>query len=483
MLQNPHDDNGSWWSRPGGPREVLQVALPLIVTTAFWSLQWFIDRVFLMHYSTDAIAAALPAGMLQWTLVCFPMGVASYVTTFVAQYYGAQRPQRIGLAVAQGIRFGWVMTPLLLLAIPFAPMLTEWSAATEKVHQLQVEYFQYLTLGAGAVVLSNAMSSFYTGRGKTRIVMLVNVGGTLVNLILDYLLIFGEFGFPEMGIKGAAIATTVANWFNVVAFYLLMRRKEDRETYALTSGNRFDRTLMWRLLRFGAPSALPMLIEAGAITILVMAVGSIGVIEAAATSMAFNINAVAFVPVYGLGIAVSALVGQHLGADRDDLAARATHTSLAFAAIYTAVFGLLYVAAGDWFLLPFRTEENLEEFNQVRDVAVILLRFVAAYCLFDAVQVIFVGALRGAGDTRFVLYVTTLVSGGSVAIGALGQTFWGWRLYGWWWVMTGWIFSLAIIYTLRFSQGKWRSMRVIEPEVTADEDLLENEVVAGQMDA
>jgi MATE family multidrug resistance protein len=97
---------------------------------------------------------------------------------------------------------------LLLLAIPFAPMLTEWSAATEKVHQLQVEYFQYLTLGAGAVVLSNAMSSFYTGRGKTRIVMLVNVGGTLVNLVLDYLLIFGEFGFPEMGIKGAAIATT-----------------------------------------------------------------------------------------------------------------------------------------------------------------------------------------------------------------------------------------------------------------------------------
>jgi len=483
MLKNSPEEDSSWWGRPAGHKEVLKVALPLIVTTAFWSLQWFIDRVFLMHYSTDAIAAALPAGMLQWTLVCFPMGIASYVTTFVAQYYGAQRPQRIGLAVAQGIRFGWAMTPVLLLAIPLAPYLMKDSAASREVFGLQVTYFQYLTLGAGAVVLSNAMSSFYTGRGQTGIVMLVNVGGTFVNLVLDYVLIFGEFGFPELGIKGAAIATAAANWFNVVAFWTLMRRKQDRETYALTSSNRFDRSLMWRLLRFGGPSALPMVIEAGAMTVLVMAVGSTGVVEAAATSMAFNVNAVAFIPVYGLGIAVSALVGQHLGADRDDLAARATLNGLAIAAIYTLFFGVLYVAAADLFLIPFRTDENLEQFKQVREVAVILLRFVAAYCLFDAAQVIFVGALRGAGDTRFVLLVTTLVSGTSIAVGAIGQALWSWGLYGWWWVMTGWIFSLAVIYTVRFVQGRWRSMRVIEPEIVTDDDLAENEMAERPLNA
>ena len=470
MLKTPIEEDGSWWSRPAGPREVLKVALPLVITTAFWSLQWFIDRVFLMHHSTDEIAAALPAGMLQWTLVCFPMGVASYVTTFVAQYFGAGRPQRIGLAVAQGVRFGWVMTPILLLAIPLAPWLFHWSSATAQVFELQVVYFRYLTLGAGAVVLSNAMSSFYTGRGQTGIVMLVNIGGTFVNLVLDYVLIFGEFGFPELGIKGAAIATTAANWFNVAAFWSLMRRPADRETFGLIVGNRFDAGLMRRLLRFGGPSALPMLIEAAAMTLLVMFVGSTGVIEAAATSMAFNVNAVAFIPIYGLGIAVSALVGQHLGAERDDLAARATLNALIIAGGYTLVFGVLYVAAADLFLIPFRNDDNLEEFYQVRSVAIILLRFVAAYCLFDAAQVIFVGALRGAGDTRFVLITTTLVSGSAIGIGMIGQRFWNWGLYGWWWVMTGWICSMAIIYALRFAHGRWRTMRVIEPELSPEEE-------------
>lgn len=472
MLQSSVAEHGSWWTRPAGPRDVLAVAMPLIITTAFWSLQWFIDRVFLMRHSTQELSAALPAGMLQWTLVCFPMGIASYVTTFVAQYYGAGRPQSIGLAVAQGVRFAWVMTPALLLAIPLAPWLLQWSAATPETYELQVVYFRYLTLGAGAVVLTNAMSSFYTGRGRTSTVMLVNIGGTLVNIVGDYLLIFGHFGFPELGIKGAAIATAAANWFNVLVFWLLMQRRADREAYGLRVGNRFDADLMRRLLRFGAPSALPMLIEAGAFTVLVMFVSGIGVLEGAATSMAFNVNAVAFIPVYGLGIAVTTLVGQHLGAERDDLAARATMTGLAVAVIYTLVFGALYVGAADLFLLPFKSAENVEEFNQVRDVAIILLRFVAAYCLFDAAQIIFVGALRGAGDTRFVLLTTTLVSGTSIALGVLGQNVFGWGLYGWWWGMTGWIASLAVIYWLRFAQGRWRSMRVIEPEPpAADENL------------
>lgn len=469
----------SWWNQPAGPREVLTVAMPLIVSTAFWSLQWFIDRVFLMRHSTDEISAALPAGMLQWSLICFPMGIASYVTTFVAQYYGAQRPQRIGLAVAQGVRFGWVITPVLLLAIPLAPWLLRWSAATPNVFELQVQYFQYLTLGAGAVVLSNAMASFYTGRGQTGTVMLVNVGGTLINIVGDYVLIFGEFGFPELGIRGAAIATVLANWFNVVVFWLLMRRRAEREAFGLDIGNRFDPGLMWRLLRYGAPSALPMLIEAGAFTVLVMFVSRIGVIEAAATSMAFNVNAVAFIPVYGLGIAVTTLVGQHLGAERDDLAARATLNGLGIAALYTLVFGVLYVAAADLFLLPFKTAENAEEFAQVRAVAIVLLRFVAAYCMFDATQVIFVGALRGAGDTRFILIVTTLVSATSIALGMVGQELWGWGLLGWWWVMTGWIASLAFIYWGRFWQGKWRSMRVIEQELPDDVGSDADSPVAG----
>src|SRR5207247_9285259 len=83
-LQLTPLEPGDWWSRPCGGREVLAVALPLMVQTAFWSIMWFIDRMYLMWYSRDSIAAALPAGMFFWTMICFPQGIASYVHTFVA---------------------------------------------------------------------------------------------------------------------------------------------------------------------------------------------------------------------------------------------------------------------------------------------------------------------------------------------------------------------------------------------------------------
>ena len=113
-------DLGSWWSRPCGGREVLAVALPLIVQTCFWSLMWFIDRLYLSWYSKEATAAALPGGMYHWTMICLPAGIASYANTFVAQYTGAGRKHRVGNAVQQAVWFGWATVPLFLLSIPLS---------------------------------------------------------------------------------------------------------------------------------------------------------------------------------------------------------------------------------------------------------------------------------------------------------------------------------------------------------------------------
>jgi MATE family multidrug resistance protein len=459
----------SWWSRPCGGREVLAIALPLVVQTAFWSIMWFIDRMFLMWYSKESMAAALPAGMFFWTLICFPQGIASFINTFVAQYHGAGRPDRIGVAVQQGIWFGWLMTPILLLAIPLAPWLMAGAGATPEIVRQQTLYFQTLALGAGPVVIAAAMSSFYTGRGLTGVVMLVDVGGSLVNIVLDYLLIFGKLGLPEMGIAGAGLATAIAHWSIVLVYWLLMRRKATRAAFGFDA-IRLDRELLVRLLRFGVPSGLPLLVEALGFTLLIRAVSRVGESEAAATSLAFNVNAVAFVPLIGLSIAVSTLVGQKLGEERPKLAARATWTGLLLGLAYTAVFALLYVGVPEWFLLAHAAQADAAEFAPVRALTLELLKFVALYCFFDALQIIFVGALKGAGDTRFIFGTSLVVSTLAIATGSLceAQFRWadtGWQLWGWWWVITGWIFTLGVVYAIRFLQGKWRTMRVIEPEI------------------
>ena len=467
MLET--ERSGNWWTRPCGGRDVVSIALPLVVQSAFWSIMWFIDRMFLMWYSPDAMAAALPAGMYHWTMICLPIGIASYVNTFVAQYYGANRHDRIGLAVKQGIWFGWLMVPLFLLAIPLAPLIFPGDKPSPEIVRLEIIYFQVLALGAGPLVVSHAQSSFYTGRGLTVVVMLVNVAGTCVNAALDYVLIFGHFGFPELGIAGAGLATAIGNWFTVGVFWLLMRRKINRERYGLGT-HRFDWELFRRLLRFGVPSGLPLLVEAGAFTLLIKYVSEISLVASAATSLAFNVNAVAFVPIIGLSIAVSTLVGQKLGENRPELAARATWTALVIGLAYTGLFGLLYIGVPDWFLAAHAAGADPEQFAKIHAVTLILLRFVALYCMFDATQIVFVGALKGAGDTRFILLASLILSIVAIVGGRLVQhqfewNRYGWSLYGWWWVLTAWIFALSVVYLLRFVQGKWQAMRVIEPEI------------------
>jgi MATE family multidrug resistance protein len=460
-----------WWSRPCGGREVLAIALPLVVQTCFWSVMWFIDRLFLTWYSPEATAAALPGGMYHWTMTCLPVGIASYVNTFVAQYYGAGRQRRIGNAVNTGIWLGWICTPLFLFAIPLAPWLFR-GVGNIAVQQQEVVYFQVLALGAGAAVISGAQSSFYTGRGLTGIVMLVNCTGTLLDISLEYTFIFGAFGFPRLGIAGAALTTAISNWATVLMFWLLMRRRHEREQFGLDDSH-FDWSLFRRLIRFGLPSGLPQLLECGAFTMLTNSVAELGVVAGAATSIAMTINSVAFVPMIGLNITVSTLVGQRLGENRPDLAERATWTALVMGMAYTGLFAALYLTVPGTFLTLHTSFANEADFEAVRTTTIVLLRFVALYCFFDAAQIMLVGALRGAGDTRFILLATGLTAVVAVTIGRVGQWLFHWAdrgvgLWAWWWVLTGWVLALGVIYVLRFVGGQWKSMRVIEPTLESE---------------
>jgi MATE family multidrug resistance protein len=162
--------------------------------------------------------------------------------------------------------------------------------------------------------------------------MVVTALAAGLNIVLDYLWIFGYGGFPAMHIAGAAWATNVAYAFKAVAFLVLMLRCEVRERYA-TTRFRWNGELAARLLRFGTPSGLQLLCEVLGFTIFMLYLGRLGKNELAATNVAFGISSFAFMPVFGLGIATVTLVGQRVGENRDDLAARATWSACALAVV------------------------------------------------------------------------------------------------------------------------------------------------------
>jgi MATE family multidrug resistance protein len=429
-----------------------------------FTVMTFIDRMFLTHYSLDSVAAAMPAAMLQFTLISFPLGVATYVNTFVAQYEGASRPRQIGPVIWQGIWIALASIPLLLLTAPLAHFYFHHAGHDPDVVVEEIAYYDVLIFGSGAIILAGTLSSFFTGRGATRVVMAVDTLAALLNGVLAYLWIFGNGGFPRGGIVGAGAATVCAEWFRVFGYAALMMRPRYAK-YGLASGCRFSRALMGRLWRFGAPGGLQWVIECGSFTLFITLVGGLGKLNQAGTMLAFNVNSVAWVPMMGVGLAVSTMVGQQLGANRPDMAARATWTAFVLAMVYMCTMSLFYVAVPDWFLMGHKVGMDPEQFQSLRDVIVVLLRFVAMYCLFDAMNVVFMSAIRGAGDTRFVLCTSLGTSLLPLGLAWVGIHHFGQGLLWCWTLITLWVCSAGVIYLARFLQGKWRTMRVIEPDV------------------
>jgi multidrug resistance protein, MATE family len=453
----------SWWSRPGGGRDVLAVAAPLVVSSLSWTIMTFVDRMFLNWVSSTAMAGAFSASMAWFAISCLPLGVCSYANTFVAQYDGAGRQKQVGLVIWQTVWIALGFSVAFLLARRLAPWLFGLAGHESQTFEYEVQYFQIMCFGGPALLVAQAASAFFSGRGQTWVVMIVDGAAATLNLVLAYCWIFGHFGFPEWGVAGAAWATVLSMWAKALVYLLLPLQRRYRERFGTISGLRCDLDFMRRMLYYGGPSGFQMLLDVAGFTVFVLLVDRLGGTQAAATSMAFSISSLAFMPIYGLHLAASVLVGERLGADRDDLAARATYTTLELALAYMLAISLLYVVAPGIFLRGFFPGGTATTGQaEVEHMAAMLLQFVAAYNLLDATQMVFVGALKGAGDTRFLLRVSLVLAILLATFSLLSVEVWQLDVFGCWTLVVFWCLIAAVTYVLRFRQGKWRVLRVIE---------------------
>ena len=451
------------WSSVGGYRDFLALALPLILSTASWSIQHFVDRVFLAWHSTQSMAAALPAGITNFVFVSFFLGLAGYVNVFVAQYVGARRPGRVGASIWQGTYLSWGAGIAALGLLPLARPLFDLIGHDLAIRAEEVAYFRILCFGTGPIVLATVLSCFYSGQGKTWVVLIVNASATGVNIGLDYALIFGHWGFPEMGIRGAAWATNLSAAFSALLFGLLILRRRNRVEFGTLSQWRFDGELFRRMLKFGVPSGVNFMLDIMAFSFFILIVGRLGTVELAASNMAFNVNSLAFMPLIGCGIAVSTLVGQHLGENLPDKAEYCTWSGMHLALGYMGTMALLYLCVPAWFLMPYGLRAQGEDFVAAQYLAEGLLRFVAVYCVFDGMYIVFTSALKGAGDTRYVMLGSIGLSWLVMLIPAVvGVALFDAGVWTLWTLVCAYIVAAGIFFYFRFRSGAWKSMRVIE---------------------
>ena len=159
------------WSEESGYREVLAISIPLILSTGAWSILLFFDRMFLAWYSPAAIAAAMPAGMSSFAMLCFFIGTAAYVNTFVAQYFGADEEHKIGAIIWQGIYFSALSLLVIIPAYFLANKFFSLVGHAPEVQDQETLYFKILMYSSMFMVLNNALGSFFSGLGKTLVVI------------------------------------------------------------------------------------------------------------------------------------------------------------------------------------------------------------------------------------------------------------------------------------------------------------------------
>ena len=294
--------------------------------------------------------------------------------------------------------------------------------------------------------------------------MCVDAAAVLINLILACVLVIGLCGIESWGIAGRR----VGDRRRPVEPRRDVRRHHARPAQSprLTTRSpaRLDRDAARRLVRFGGPSGVQMLLEVSGFTLFVLLVGRLGGVEREATSLVFRVSQLAFMPVWGFGIATVVLVGQRLGEDRPDLARRAARPPMRSRSATWAPSRCCSSRCPTCSSLvrQRRLDVAARKRSRPRSLPCHLMRFVAAYNMFDATLIIFSSVLRGAGDTKFIMRLSMASRR---------------RLIGATWLAVEvhrtrhrrllddhhrWIWLLAVVYVVRYRQGKWRSMRVID---------------------
>lgn len=444
--------------------EILKLVWPLALGMVNTALMQSVDRAFLARHSVEALEAVLPATTLAWVFLSFFQSVVGYSGVFVAQYHGARD--------AEGCRQSFVAAILVavLSLVPMLPVtgLGDWilnrTAATPSMAALERTYFDILMLGSVFVYVQMAAISYLTGLGRTRLVFWVNLVGNALNVALDPLLIFGcdvalfgrRFALAPQGIAGAAWATVAALAVQCLVLAAVLRRTGVWRRLRLPG----VRALAVRLLRFGIPAGGYEVLNMLSFTIFVFVTGEVGGEAFAASNACFTVNYLIFAPLTGFAVGVQTLVGQARGRGDDAAAAVALRRTMALGLGFAFV-ACLAVLAFRGPILSLYASPDLADPAAFRSLGTTLLCLMSAWMLFDAADIILSGALKGAGDTRFVMGWMLLNAFALwLPLVFLVRRFHN-TMPALWGTMIVYVVVISVGSLVRWRLGRWRKIRLV----------------------
>ena len=445
-----------------GLREILGLASPIIASMASFTVMGFVDTWMVSLVGTAEVAAAMPGGVMAFTITALPLGMTRCVSTFAAQAIGRGDP-RSGAAFAwQGIYFGLIVGMACLLLLPFAAIFFSLFGHEPEVVLLEVAYFRVRVWGIGLSVIIGALSGFFYGIHRPRISLIGVLTANVTNVVLNYVFIFGHWGAPRLGLAGAGLAMVLSFVVQIGVLLSFFLSASYCTEFSTRTAWRPDWTRMRQLLHIGWPAGAQSAIDVlGWGLLIIMLVGRFGKEHLAASNIAIQYMMISFMPAMGLSQALSALVGRYIGEGKLETAVQRVFETLFLCLVYVGLMGVFFFIFRFSLIAVFSTEPLVIQLG-----ANILLCAVA-FQLFDGLGITFFGALRGAGDTHwpagltvFVLIaVFTPLSLGSVAYTNLESL-------GPWLAGTVNVILLGLGFWWRFAQGTWREIDIFAMQET-----------------
>jgi MATE family multidrug resistance protein len=446
--------------------ELLLLALPTVAQMTSYTVMQFTDTYMLSRVGDLEAAAAGQAGMFVFSFMSFGVGVLYLVNTLVSQSFGRGDYLRCGQFLWQGLWFGLLLGMLVLPVLPFAGSTFRALGHEPSLVALETRY-AWITLSfAAAKLFAVAMGQFLLAISRPNIVLVAAVAGCVVNVVVNWLLIYGNMRFPKLGVAGAAWGTNAALVAELIVLAWVIFRDPVRRSFN-TLDWQFRRSELLLLLRTGVPAGLQIVAEVMAWTLFSIGVmAAFGTTGLAASNYMFRYMMVSFMPAHGLGHAVTALVGRYIGMGKPEVAVQRAHLGFLLAGVYMVACGVLMVVFREPMMRLFSSDSAVIEAGKV------LLVWCAIYQILDALYVIYNGALRGAGDTLVpavvlgvLVWVVTVFGGWAIA-----RYLPGWGVGGPWFAATCYGTVLGVWLMLRFVAGHWKSIR-LEPDRKESDDV------------
>ena len=498
---SPHEGRESRW----GFGEVIRLSAPAVLAMLNVTIVRVIDSWMVSRLGPHVLSAQVVSGQAAFIAESFAFGTMGILSTFASQAVGQGNPRRAGRYGWAGIRLGCLYALAMMPLIFFARPIMGFFGHGPETQALEAMYFQFMIFSFLFTIPARAMEYFFIGIHRPKVIVVAAIVANGVNIFANYALIFGRFGMPAMGLKGAAIGSCLS-WalqFAILGSVFLSHRYH--AVYGTRSWRMSLKHLYMRVVRYGVPAGARLCNAMLCWSIFAYKIiGGLGPAYLAGNSAVMRYGLMAILPPVGVGIAITALVGRYVGAKRQDLARRRTHAAVLLCLIYMLTLSVTMVTCRKPLIRVFVamnvavesdaapadaepdgppapagsaiSEADRADPDEIIRIGAWLLVYLAIFQLFDMTSIIYTGALRGAGDTHVpmllaVVFAWALEVAGSYLMATFVPQ---WGAFGPYLAATVYMVCLSGVLIWRFESGIWKKIDIFSrrPDIPDPDDLL-----------